>query len=78
MDELNLSGGISPVAVTDPFPLFTREAVVEMRRDILSDKVLDEYRVSSKLAKCQAREYNKLVSILLHFSQRKFLSSCSP
>lgn len=63
MTELHLANeGISDVAVTEPFPLFTREAIVEMRRDVLSDKVLDEYCVSSNIAKCQAREYNKLVS----------------
>lgn len=63
MKELHLADeGISDIAVTDPFPLYTREAVVELRRDVLSDKVLNEYRVSSHLAKNQAREYNKLVS----------------
>lgn len=33
MQELALDGGISPIGVTAPFPLLTREGVTELRRE---------------------------------------------
>ena len=45
--------GISPIGVTAPFPLFTREGVTELRREILSPEVLDKYTVSSYLSAFQ-------------------------
>ncbi|KAI9791918.1 MAG: hypothetical protein M1833_001300 [Piccolia ochrophora] len=49
--------GISSVAVTEPFPLFTPAAIQQMRAEILSDNVWDKCRYSSVLAACQLRGY---------------------
>ncbi|GAA5913566.1 hypothetical protein JCM5296_001426 [Sporobolomyces johnsonii] len=63
MKDLALEGrGISPVAVTEPFPLFSLEGVTELRREILSQEVLDKYTVSSHLAALQAREFPESVT----------------
>ncbi|GAA6023441.1 hypothetical protein JCM10207_004413 [Rhodosporidiobolus poonsookiae] len=57
MKDLAFEGrGISPVAFTEPFPLFSLEGVTELRRETLSDEVMDKYTVSSHLAACQVRE----------------------
>ncbi|BGP14824.1 hypothetical protein JCM10213_002737 [Rhodosporidiobolus nylandii] len=66
MKELALDGGISPVGVTAPFPLFTRAAVEEFRREILSTDVLDKYSVEWELAPMQAREFPKEVAPFIH------------
>lgn len=48
MDELGFSGvGISSTAVSEPFPLFTEEAIEQMRAEVFSQVVLDECRISS-------------------------------
>ncbi|KAF5128544.1 hypothetical protein E5D57_009484 [Metarhizium anisopliae] len=48
MKEIGLEGqGISPNAVSAPFSLFTKEAVLQMRREIFSEPVLNECRYSS-------------------------------
>ncbi|KAI5925662.1 hypothetical protein F4810DRAFT_60147 [Camillea tinctor] len=48
MKEIGLDGhGISPNAVSDPFPLFSKEAMLQMRREVFSDLVLENYRYSS-------------------------------
>lgn len=48
MKEIGLEGqGISPNAATDPFPLFTEEAIRQMRAEIFSPKVLEECQYSS-------------------------------
>ncbi|KAL7629509.1 hypothetical protein AAE478_001030 [Parahypoxylon ruwenzoriense] len=49
--------GISPVAVSEPFPLFTEEAVMRMRREVLSPEVLGNCQYSSNLAQCQLRGF---------------------
>ncbi|GAA5926062.1 hypothetical protein JCM3775_005192 [Rhodotorula graminis] len=66
MAELALDGGISPVGVTAPFPLFSREAVTELRREILSEEVLDKYTVSSYISAFQGREYPQHVAPFVH------------
>ncbi|GAA5825211.1 hypothetical protein JCM11251_006146 [Rhodosporidiobolus azoricus] len=66
MKELALEGGISPIGVTAPFPLFTEEAVTELRREILSPDVLDKYAVSWDLAAFQSREFPKEVAPFVH------------
>lgn len=58
--------GISPVGVTALFPLFTLEGVTELRRDILSDKVIDKWTVSSYLSAFQGREFTKDVAPFVH------------
>ncbi|KAH8648578.1 hypothetical protein BX600DRAFT_502965 [Xylariales sp. PMI_506] len=59
MKELGLpeDTGVSPVAVSDPFPLFNKEAVMRMRDEVLSSEVLNNCRYTSNLAKCQLRGY---------------------
>jgi len=49
--------GISPNAVSDPFPLFTKEAIQQMRNEILSTPVLENCQYSSNLAACQLRGF---------------------
>lgn len=47
--------GVSPNAVSDPFPLFTEDAIKQMRAEILSQRVLENCQYSSNLAQCQLR-----------------------
>jgi len=48
MKEIGLEGhGISANAVTDPFPLFSQDAIMQMRREIFSEPVLENCRYSS-------------------------------
>lgn len=49
--------GISPVAVSEPFPLFTEEAVMRMRQEVLSPEVIGNCQYSSNLAQCQLRGF---------------------
>ena len=59
MKELNFAQdfGVSPVAVSEPFSLFTPEAVRRMRAEIMSDKVWENCQYSSNLAQCQLRGF---------------------
>lgn len=58
MKELGLEDmGVSPVAVSEPFPLFSPEAIRCMRAEVLSDKVWDKCKYSSNLAQCQLRGF---------------------
>lgn len=49
--------GVSPIAVSQPFQLFTEEAVHEMRREIFKPEVLENCKYSSNIAACQLRGY---------------------
>ena len=49
--------GISPVAVSDAFPLFSQEAVEMMRTEVFSDEVWKNCRYSSNIAACQLRGF---------------------
>jgi hypothetical protein len=49
--------GISPVAVSAPFPLFTDEAVHQMRAEAFTPEVLDNCQVSSSFATHMIRAY---------------------
>lgn len=56
MEEIGLKDvGVSPIAVSQPFPLFTEEAVKQMRGEVLSKAVFDNCQYSSNLAACQLR-----------------------
>jgi len=56
MEDIGLSNrGISPVAVSEPFPLFTPEAIKQMRAEVLSQPVLENCKYSSNLAHSQLR-----------------------
>ncbi|KAL2867946.1 uncharacterized protein BJX67DRAFT_387559 [Aspergillus lucknowensis] len=59
MEELGYSKGrgVSPVGVTEPFPLFSAEAIQQMRKEVLSDEVFSKWNYSSELAQCQLRGY---------------------
>lgn len=49
--------GVSPVAVSEPFRLFTEEAVMRMRQEVLSPEVFKNCQYSSNLAHCYLRGF---------------------
>lgn len=53
--QLPADTGISPVAVSEPFPLFSEAAIVEMRREVFSDDTWENCGFSSNVAACQLR-----------------------
>lgn len=56
MKEIGLEGhGISPNAVSDPFPLFTEDAVKQMRAEIFDKDVLDHCQFASTFNKNMVR-----------------------
>ncbi|EFE42378.1 hypothetical protein TRV_02817 [Trichophyton verrucosum HKI 0517] len=59
MKELgyDANAGISPIGVSEPFSLFSAEAIRCMRSEVLSKEVWSEYQFSSDLAMCQLREF---------------------
>lgn len=59
MNELGYpdSRGVSPIGVSEPFPLFSGEAIEQMRKEVLSDKVVSKFGHSSDLAQCQLRGF---------------------
>ncbi|KAI4198679.1 MAG: hypothetical protein LQ348_001999 [Seirophora lacunosa] len=59
MKDLSLpeNTGISPVAVSEPFRLFSTGAVHRMRAEVLSKDVWDNCQYSSNLAQCQLRGF---------------------
>ncbi|KAL6716428.1 hypothetical protein ACLMJK_005995 [Lecanora helva] len=59
MADLNLPAdtGVSSVAVSEPFHLFTEEAVKRMRAEIFRQEVWENCQYSSNLAQCQLRGF---------------------
>jgi hypothetical protein len=55
--EYSKNRGISPIGVSEPFPLFSAEAIQQMRKEVLSDEVFAKWKYSSELARCQLRGY---------------------
>jgi hypothetical protein len=51
------SSGVSPVAVSEPFRLFSEEAVNIMRCEILDPEVQEKYSYTSDIAPKQLRGY---------------------
>lgn len=51
------SNGVSPIAVSEPFRLFSEEAVNMMRKEILHPEVLEKYSYTSDIAPKQLRGY---------------------
>ena len=49
--------GVSPCAASEPFHLFTEEAIHRMRAEIMGKEVWDNCQYSSNLAKCQLRGF---------------------
>lgn len=47
--------GISPVAVSDPFPLFNEEAIRIMRSELFTKEVWENCTHSTEFAGCQIR-----------------------
>jgi len=58
MAELGMAEkGVSPIAVSEPFSLFTEEAIQQMRAEVLSKPVWDNCKYSSNIAQCQLRGF---------------------
>ena len=59
MKDLGLpeNTGISPIAVSEPFQLFTAEAIQQMRAEVLSTQVWENCQYSSNLSRCQLRGF---------------------
>ena len=55
--KLHEGTGVSPYAVSEPFPLFTEEAVQRMRAEIFRTEVWENCQYSSNLAQCQLRGF---------------------
>lgn len=56
MEELGLQGcGISPNAVSDPFPLFTEDAVKQIRAEVFSEESLEHCQFASTFCKNMIR-----------------------
>ena len=51
--------GISPIAGSDPFPLFTEAAAKQVRREILSDDVLKTCQYTATFTRNQIRGYTQ-------------------
>lgn len=51
------SRGVSPIGVSEPFPLFTPKAIQQMRAEVFKNEVWDKYQFSSNLAQCQLRGF---------------------
>jgi len=49
--------GISPVAVSQPFRLFSQSAIQHMRDEILNPEVWNKHQYKSNIAACQLRGY---------------------
>ena len=48
---------ISSVAISEPFPLFTEEAVQAMRSELFTQEVWENCKFSTEFAHCQIRDY---------------------
>ena len=58
MEELGFQDvGVSPNAVSEPFQLFTLEAIKQMRAETLRPEVFESCQYNSNLAKGQLRGY---------------------
>ncbi|KAL1869040.1 hypothetical protein Plec18167_008043 [Paecilomyces lecythidis] len=56
MKEIGLEGhGISPVAISEPFPLFTAAAIKQIRAEVFSEPVLRDCQYASSFAKNMIR-----------------------
>ena len=55
--KLPVEFGVSPIAVSEPFPLFSEDAVQCMRGEIFRPEVWENCQYSSNLAQCQLRGF---------------------
>lgn len=62
MEELGYKNdsGVSPIAVSSPFRLFTEEAVELMRKEAMAQEVQDRFAYTSDIAPKQIRGYAPL------------------
>ena len=82
MEELGLEGqGISSNAISEPFSLFTEEAIRQMRGELFSQKVLDKHQYASSFCSNMIRghcpEYVFLPSILIAISLLTGYQGCT-
>lgn len=49
--------GVSPIAISEPFPLFSQEAVNIMRSEVLADEVQEKHFFANDLAPKALRGY---------------------
>lgn len=49
--------GVAPIAVSEPFPLFTEEAVNRMRAEIFKPEVMTNHMYSCNINDCMLRGY---------------------
>ena len=59
MEDLGFSKetGVSSVAVSQPFKLFSNQAIQRFRNEIFSSQVRNNFEFSSNIAPCQLRGY---------------------
>lgn len=58
MKEIGREGaGISPVALTTPFSLFTQEAIEQIRAELFTPEILENHHVTSDFASNMLRGY---------------------
>ncbi|KAL6238581.1 hypothetical protein BDW75DRAFT_201037 [Aspergillus navahoensis] len=70
MEQIGLNGhGISPHAATEPFPLFTQEAIAQMRAEISDEKVLAECQYSSTFNRHMIRGMGPASVLLIHLTR---------
>lgn len=55
--DLPMNNGLSPVAVSEPFRLFSEEAIDIMRSEVLCDEVQEKFSYTSDIAPKQIRGY---------------------
>lgn len=67
--------GISPVAVSQPFPLFSEEAIRLMREEIFTNEVWDNCLHSTDFAQCQLRGHSPKYVVRFDISKSEFNSS---
>ncbi|KAM0430506.1 hypothetical protein ACHAPT_005853 [Fusarium lateritium] len=58
--------GVSPIAGSDPFPLFTEAAVKQVRRELFSEEVLNNCQFASTFTKNQIRGYSQKIAPFAH------------
>ncbi|KAE8369843.1 hypothetical protein BDV27DRAFT_172036 [Aspergillus caelatus] len=67
MADIGLEGvGISDTAVSEPFSLWTEDAVKQMRAEIFSEAMLENCQVSSSFASNMVRGYNAKLAPFIH------------
>lgn len=49
--------GVSPIAVSQPFQLFSQDAIHLMRGEVMDPTVMEECKYRSNIAACQIRGY---------------------